>query len=217
MGEMERFDILQNEKISKNVYRYLENFFDNLNIEIIGKYKGDLFNLMKRGKLEGWCWQTTESAALFMPDDAIIYRGNLYFNDYKTYYHSFIQFNYKNKKYVFDPCLDMVNTSNLYFNTFNVDIKGQVTAKEVKEYFINYINNPPKKKNYYDSNVNKFANDFMKQFFGEDYLEAKKEEIVIYDKEDPSAPMYRNGSGYRDINIKKNKVKSLTVHYYLGG
>ena len=29
--------------------------------------------------------------------------------------------------------------------------------------------------------------------------------------------MYINGSGYRDINIKKNKVKSLTVHYYLGG
>ena len=35
----------------------------------------------------------------------------------------------------------MINTSDLYFKTFNVDVKGQVTAKEIKEYFINYINN----------------------------------------------------------------------------
>ena len=31
-------------------------------------------DLMEKGVLEGWCWQTTETAALFMQDDAIIYR-----------------------------------------------------------------------------------------------------------------------------------------------
>lgn len=81
---------------------------------------------MKRGKLEGWCWQTTETAALFIPDDTIVYRGNLYLEDYKTYYHSFIEFDYEGEKYVFDQCLCMINTSDLYFNIFNVDVKGQV-------------------------------------------------------------------------------------------
>ena len=90
MGEKERFDILENEKIDRDIYYYLKNLFEQLNIEILGRYVGNLFDLMKRGKLEGWCWQTTESAALFMQDDTVVYRGNLYFSDYKTYYHSFI-------------------------------------------------------------------------------------------------------------------------------
>lgn len=111
MGEKERFDILSKEKIDKEVYYYLKNNLENLNIDILGKYEGNIFDLMEKGRLEGWCLQTTESAALFMKDDTIIYRGNLYFDDYKTYYHSFIEFDYDNKKYVFDPCLTMINTS----------------------------------------------------------------------------------------------------------
>ena len=55
----------------------------------------------------------------------------------------------------------------------------------------------------------------MRDFFSEELLEKINKEIVIHDKEDPSAPMYRNGSGYRDIIISDNKIKSLTVHYYL--
>ena len=215
MGEKERFSILEKEKIDKNVYNYLKNLFEQLNIEIKGRYVGNLFDLMKSGKLEGWCWETTESAALFMQDDVIVYRGDLYFSDYKTYYHSFIEFDYEGKKYVFDPCLCLINTSNLYFNTFNVDIKGQVTAKEIKEYFINYINNPPKKEYYFSSDTVTATDRLMRKFFGDDYLEEKKKEVVIYDKEDPSAPMYRNGSGYTDIDIDKDKIKSLTVHYYM--
>ena len=215
MGEKERFDILEKEKIDKDIYYYLKNLFEQLNIEILGRYVGNLFDLMKRGELEGWCWQTTESAALFMQDDSIVYRGNLYFSDYKTYYHSFIQFDYEGKKYVFDPCLCMINTSDLYFEIFNVDIKGQITAKEIKEFFISYINNPPKKEKYFSSDIVTATDKFMRKFFGDDYLEEKKKEVVIYDKEDPSAPMYRNGSGYKDIKIDNNKIKSLTVHYYM--
>ena len=213
MGEKERFGILSKEKIDKEVYYYLKNNLENLNIEILGKYEGNIFDLMEKGRLEGWCWQTTESAALFMKDDTIIYRGDLYFNDYKTYYHSFIEFDYNDKKYVFDPCLSMINTSDLYFDIFNVDIKGRVTAKEIREYFINYINNPPKRNFNYE--LNDSVSKFMRDFFGDDFIEKKNKEIVIHDKEDPSAPMYRNGSGYRDIIISDNKIKSLTVHYYL--
>lgn len=212
MGEKERFDVLENEKIDKEVYYYLENLLKNINIEILGRYEGKLFDLMKRGKLVGWCWETTETAALFMPDDTIIYRANLYLDELKEHYHSFIEFSYEEKQYIFDPCFCMINTRNLYLETFNVDVKGYTSAKEMKEYFLNYVENYPKKE-YYSSSSEKF----MKKFFGDDYVEKRQKEIVIHDEEDPSAPMYRNGSGYKNIDIENNKINSLTVHYYMGG
>lgn len=215
MNSDERFNTLEQEKIDKEVYYYLQNMFDGLNIEIYGKFEGKLFDLMKKGKLEGWCWQTTESAILFMPDNSIIYRGNLYFNKYKTYYHSFIVFTYGGKDYVFDPCFCMINSADLYFDTFDVDVKGFVTAKEVRDYFINYINNPPERVTYYSKESRAACEKFMKKFFGDDYYEKKEKEVVIHDKEDPYAPMYRNGSGYKKINMEDNKIKSLTVHYYM--
>lgn len=217
MGEKERVSILEDEKIDKNIYFYLESLFKQLNIEICGRCAGNLFDLMMNGKLEGWCWQTTESAALFMPNDSIVYRGNLYFNDHKPYYHSFIQFDYEGKKYVFDPCLCMINTSDLYFEILKVDVKGQVTAKKIKDFFINYINNSPKKKSFLSSCKVSSIERFMKKFFGDDYSLKNANEVVIHDNEDPSAPMYRNGSGYRCVDIDKDKIKSLTVHYYMCG
>ena len=99
-SQKEKFDTLEQETIDKNVYYYLENLFKELIINITGDYEGKLFELMKQDRLESWCWETTEAAALFMPDDTIIYRGDLYFSKYKTYYHSFIKFNYENKYYV---------------------------------------------------------------------------------------------------------------------
>lgn len=217
MGEKERFEILEKEKIDKKVYFYLKHLFDELKIEILSYYQGNLFDLMKRGKLEGWCWQTTETAALFMPDDIIVYRGNLYFNEYKTYYHGFIEFNYENKKYIFDPCFCMINTSELYFNTFNIDIKGYTTAKKIKEYFFNYIQNPLKEENKYNLDIISSTDKFMKKFFGDDYLEKREKEIIIYGVDNPSSPMYRNNSGYKNIIIENKKIKSLTAHYYIGG
>ena len=227
MKKNERLEILYNEKINKNVYSYLKEMLENLNIEILGDYKGNLFELMMDRKLEGWCWQTTETAALFMPDDVTIYRGNLYFekynnlyhinveSEYKTYYHGFIGFTYQDKEYIFDPCFSLINSKELYFNTLNVEIKGQTTAKDVKEYFINYINNPPKGNHYYSIETHKAMERFMEKFYSEEMLEKIKSEVVIHDKEDPNAPMYRNGSGYRNVEIEDNKVKSLTVHYYM--
>lgn len=214
MDEKERFKILEEEKINKDIYFYLKNLFKQLYIEITGRYEGNIFDLMVHGKLEGWCWQTTESAALFMPDDTIVYRGYLFFNKYKRYYHSFILFKYDDIDYIFDPCLRMINTANLYLNTFNAYIKGFTSAKDVKDYFVNYVNNPPKK-NYWKSEIPSSTDRFMKKFFGDDYIVEKKKEIIITDKENPYAPMYRNNSGYKNVDITNGKVKSLTVHYYI--
>ena len=215
MTEQERFKILANEHIDKEVYLYLKNMFDELNIEIMGRYNGILFDLMRSGRLEGWCWQTTETASLFMPNNSVIYRGNLFFNEYKKYYHSFIQFEYDHELYVFDPCLCLINTANLYFKILDVEVKASITAKEIKTYFMEYISNPPKKERHYSAETEAAADRFMRKFFGDDYAANKEKEVVIYGNDDPTTPMYRNNSGYKNVVIENKDVKSLTVHYYM--
>lgn len=206
LTEMERFAKVRMHKAPTEVYEYLEGLFDNLQIEIVGKYEGNLIDLMNEGFLEGWCWQTTETASLFMEDTSYIERGNLKFDMYKLYYHSWINFKYKGKNYVFDPCLQILCEKSYYDRIFEIQVKGKVTAKEVKEYFLNYISNPPKKE------TNQEVSEIMKMIFGEP-SERTKGEIVIDDEENPNAPMYRNGVGYK-TELENGKIKRLVAHYY---
>ena len=206
LTEIERFTEIRMHKVPQEVYDYLKEFFDDLHIEIVGKYEGNLFDLMEKGVLEGWCWQTTETASLFLPDNTSIERGNLKFASGKLYYHSWITFIYKGKEYVFDPCLQILCEKKYYHKIFEITMKGKVSSREVKEYFIKYINNPPKKE------INEEFEKVFRTIFGEP-SERTKGEIVIHDKEDPNAPMYRNGVGYK-TELEKDKIKKLIAHYY---
>ena len=206
LTEIERFAEIRMHKVPHEVYNYIKSFFDNLHIEILGKYEGNLIDLMEKGLLEGWCWQTTETASLFMPDTSYIERGNLKFSNNNLYYHSWLNFTYKGKEYVFDPCLQILCEKKYYNSIFEITLKGRVTSKEVKEYFLNYINNPPKKETPEE------INRVMKIIFG-DALDSKKEEFVINGEENPNAPMYRNGVGYK-TQLDNGKIKKLTAHYY---
>lgn len=207
LTEMERLAKIRMHKAPEEVYNYVKSLFDDLHIEIVGKYEGNLVDLMEQGLLEGWCWQTTETASLFMDDKAYIERGDLKFDMYKPYYHSWINFKYKGIEYVFDPCLQILCRKNYYNKIFEIQVKGRVTAKEVKEYFINYISNPPKKE------VNEEFERIFRTLVGETALERTKDEIVIDDEENPSAPMYRNGVGYK-TTLENGKIKKLIAHYY---
>ena len=206
LTEIERFAKVRMHKAPEEVFEYLKSLFDNLYIEIVGRYEGNLIDLMNRGVLEGWCWQTTETASLFMDDSSYIERGNLKFDLYNLYYHSWINFKYKGIEYVFDPCLQILCRKTYYDKIFEVQVKGKVTAKQVKEYFINYISNPPKKE------TNEEVSKIMKMIFGES-SERTKGEIVINDEENPNAPMYRNGVGYK-TTLEDGKIKRLVAHYY---
>lgn len=209
LTEEQRFEKIYSKNVGGEIFESLKSRFDNLKIEIIGKYEGNLIDLMKRGLLEGWCWQTTETAILFMDDDTYIERGDLKFHKYKTYYHSWLVFSYNNEEYVFDPCFEILCKKKYYDKIFEVELKGKVTGKQVKEYFINYINNPPKRELYSEEVEN-----FMKKFFSRESLDRKNGEIVVHDEENPNAPMYRNNVGYK-ATIEDGKIKKLVAHYYL--
>ena len=203
-----------NESYDKNITpakKYSASKLKNLKIEITSKYQGSLFNLMKEGKLNGWCWQTTESVILFLNDDDYIERGNLYLReDGSDYYHSWVCFKYEDKEYVFDPCLNILCIKDDYTKAFNADVKGKVTSKEVKEELISQIKEPKKR-------TSEFFDLFLKSTVGVDNYnkikERTKNEVVVHGLEDVNTPFYRNGAGYT-TEFKDDKIKKLTVHYY---
>ena len=214
LTEEERFRIINNQKIKPEVLKYLSDRFKNLTIEIVDKYEGNIIDLMKLGLLEGWCWQTTETAIVFLNDDDYIERGNLIFEKYidytHTYYHSWICFKYKDEEYIFDPCLDLLCKKELYHNIFEVDIIGRVTAKKVRKVLIYNLENKKTKKEPL-SNSEKKASEFMKKYFSS-ALEDKKDDVTI-DDDDVNSSFYRNNTGYRAV-LENKKIKKLTAHYY---
>ena len=138
LTEKERFKILQSKPIDKNVKEYLMDKLGNLYIEVLSKYEGSLFELMSEDNLDGWCWETTESAIVFLNDDDYISRGYLRFDE-KTpnYYHSWMCFKFEDTEYVLDPCLNILCKNSDYSEIFETVVISRVTAKETRKDLLN--------------------------------------------------------------------------------
>ena len=214
LDRQKRFDILRDNTASDEVFKYLENKFQDLTIEVCGDYTGLILDLMKQKALEGWCWQTTESAIAFLLDDDYIERGNLVLDKYTNYWHSWINFHVKNMEYTFDPCLNILCERKLYQEVFETDVKGIVNASIVRDELIYSVLNPKPKK-ISNSPGSIFAENFMKKYFG-DSLERQKDEVYISGNDDVTSPMYRNSTGYKAV-IEDGKIKKLVAHFYENG
>lgn len=132
LNEKQRFKIIGSNQVSSSVNRYLAKKLRNLRINIVQSYEGKILKLMKKGVLEGWCWETTETAIIFFEDNDYIQRGNLKFDNQTLYHHSWICFRFKEKDYVFDPCLSILCEKEIYDKIFEISPLGKVSAKEVK-------------------------------------------------------------------------------------
>ena len=71
LDEQERFKLIYQLDIDASVFEYVTQRLKNLSIEICGDHEGNVIELMCKGLLEGWCWQTTESSIVFFNDDDI--------------------------------------------------------------------------------------------------------------------------------------------------
>ena len=214
LSKEEKFKILRSKIVDSKVVEYLIEKLSNLHIEVLGDYEGNLFELMPIGKLEGWCWQTTESAIVFLNDDDYIERGYLKFDERTpNYYHSWIYFKYNGVEYVLDPCLNFLCKKNDFSKIFEINVQGKVSAKEVREELIKQVTEPKEEDN---SESHKSFENFMKIFMGDsynDYKEKKKNEVTVHGPEDVNTPLYRNGAGYK-TEISNGKIKKMVVHYY---
>lgn len=200
--------MVQNQKIDKEVYQYVNRLLKNLYIEVSGFYKGNIMNLMKKGNLQGWCFQTTESCILFFPNDASINRGTLILEKKNPYQHSWIDFSYEDNQYVFDPCLNILCKKELYDNVFEVDITSSVSAQVIKQEFIMRMTNPiiSEKQRLEEAKRKLLQNTTV-------WTDVKTKEVKINGSDDIQAPFYRNDVGYQ-TTIEDGHVKSLSAHYY---
>ena len=202
-------ELLDFKKVDPEIKKYLKDKLSKLHINVLGYYDGSVFELMERGKLEGWCWETTESAIVFLNDDDYIERGNLHIGKYKSkYYHSWISFKYDDKEYVFDPCLNYICNKEDYIKEYNVDIMARVSGKDVKEELLKQFQLPKEEK--YSKIIKLVFNDNYDK-----YIERVRLERKVTAPEDINTPLYRNPSRYIPT-IEDGKIKELKVHYYIG-
>ena len=204
LTEEEIFETIISDKTDPKVLDYLSERLFGLTVEIGSDHEGKVLELMQRGLLEGWCWQTTESSIVFFNDDDYIERGNLRLEQHKIYYHSWICFKFMDDEYVFDPCLDLLCSKEMYSKIFEVNVTGRVTAKEVRDELIYRVGNRKERKSSYD------------RYLSEETLKRLQQETHVIGNDDVNSPMYRNNTGYI-IECENNKIKKLVAHYYFNG
>lgn len=207
---MQKLKVFNQNKVDEETKEYLKNHFNNLIIEVTNEHEGNIFDLMKKGLLEGWCWQTTQTAILFLNDNSYVKRGYLNLEKDKKYYHSWITFNYNNEYYAFDPCLNILTNEDLYNELFETSIVSNISSKKIKKYFIDYMN-------VHKNDIKRTSSiiEFLYKINPE-VRERLKGEIIIKYSEDIKSPMYRNTAGYK-AQISDNKILSLTAHFYKNG
>lgn len=202
-----------NSKESKDILEYLSHKLHNLTIEICNQKGQNILDLMKMGKLLGWCWETTASTIVFLNDDDYIERGNIKLDSQNNYDHSWICFKYNKKEYILDPCLNLLYPKELYKQLLKPAITGKTTAKEVRNFLIESIQNSKQKEGKeIDQRIENVLNHFFETHCPEEY-KRQQEEIHIIGNEDINSPMYRNNTGYK-AEIQNGKVKKLVAHYY---
>lgn len=138
MGLYEKLKLLKKCEADNDVRSYVINLLKPLFINIDEENVcGYIIELMNQKALEGWCWPTTESSIIFFNENDYIVRGTLLLEDtdsIKNFYkHSWICFEYKNKKYIFDPCLNLIVDKKLYDKVFDVKEKAISYSKVVRE------------------------------------------------------------------------------------
>lgn len=191
----EKFKILRSKRIELQIKEYLINRLSALHIEVLDDYERSIFELMPVEKLEGWCWETTESAIVFLNDNDYIEKGNLKFDEGTfKYYHFWICFCFNKTEYVFDPCLNFLCKKYDYSKIFETEVKGHVTAKAVREELIRQVTTKIVRE---QDTASKLAEEFIKSLLGDEYYQEKKREVIVHASEDVNAPLYRNSAGYK--------------------
>lgn len=204
------FHTLYYQKMDKKVLEYLRNILKGLYIKITEDYEGAILSLMSAGKLEGWCWQTTESAIPFFDDNDSIERGTLQFGyGYPGYYHSWICFQFEGEEYVFDPCLMILCKKEDYYKTFLVELQGKVSAHDVKAELLKQIELSRQRES--TSPETRDSQKFWERYFGDSH--SREGEVVMCGPEDVNTPFYRSNVGYK-AEMEKGKIKKLVAHYY---
>lgn len=207
-----KFITAKESNVDIEVFPYLIEKLQNLNINVEGRYEGNPIDLMKNYYLKNWCYESSNTAIVFFDDEDLIERGSIVLYPNERVPHSWILFSFKNQKYVLDLALNVLCEKELYDSLFETHLEGYSSSLKTRDYLIQKLLNPPKHE------YSKACMGFMKkleQWGGESFQRQKKEVQIsgsncIYD------PMYHGNMGYIG-SIENGKIKKLSAYFYKSG
>lgn len=188
----------------KDVLDYLTNLLKNIEIKIGGCQKENVIDLINSNRLEGWCWQSSETVALMLKDTDYVERGTLYLPEEgnRPYYHSWTCFEFNDKEYILDPALNILCLRDDYFEKYKIELSAVIPAKEVKDKFI-----------YEISHKKEREPSFLDEYLSEETIERLNKETLINGSQNLYDPFYISDIGYI-ADIKDDKINSVVAHYY---
>ena len=202
-----KFITLQESNMDIEVFSYLTELLQNLNIHIHNIHEGNPIDLMKHHYLERWCHESCNTAIVFFKDSDYIERGSIEVYPNERFPHAWILFLFQNKKYVLDLALNVVCEKELYDSLFIPRIEGYSSSLKTREYLMRKLLNPPKRE------YSKGAMNFLHRLCGES-LE-NQDEVEILGSNCIMDPMFHGNIGYI-CTIEHGKIKSLSAHFYEG-
>ena len=131
---------------------YLRERTFNIRIDNYGESCNRIFEIMrckpKRDgdvtPLSGWCGEVAILLGYALDNDAYIERGNICLSDTSygdsNYFHCWTCFNYKGKKYVIDPCNNIIATKEDYYRLFKPNVLGRVLGEDIKKSLLEAVN-----------------------------------------------------------------------------
>lgn len=126
--------------------RYIEERVASIFISIAPLTDVPAMEMITKGELEGWCWQSTTFLSVFFQNSDLITRGNLTLDSYRygDYFHAWMEIVYKSKEYVFDPALCILCQKDIYYSELNARVKAKVEVVQVKKSLIECLKNNEK-------------------------------------------------------------------------
>ena len=136
------------------VLRYVKFRIRKLEINI-AKYSDSAFDFIKKGKLEGCCWQSTTFLVVYFKKTDFIVRGNLKnVGNHSNYEHSWIEFKFFCKEFVFDPCFSKISEKQEYYEEYLVEEKVRIPVSQVKKDFQKILKESQETENYIEGTNN---------------------------------------------------------------
>lgn len=135
-------------KISGEVVRFVRDSIKNVYISIGTQEETSVLEMITEEKLNGWCWESTTFLSIFFQDSDIVCRGYLDIGEDKPYFHSWIEIQYKEQYYVFDPALAILWSKEDYYLQYKVIVKGKVKVAQIKSSLKNLIMSSEEKSIY---------------------------------------------------------------------
>ncbi|MDE6292301.1 MAG: hypothetical protein K2L98_01315, partial [Bacilli bacterium] len=132
--EHAKYKIIASKRASIDVENYIFSTLENLEIEITSQESEKVHDLVCLGKLDGWCWETTEAMAVFF-DTAYVVRGYFYLNG-KKYYHAWLEILYDGVLYVFDPTSNVICLKKDFDEVFEPYMQSLISSRIIRKELI---------------------------------------------------------------------------------